>query len=445
MNNEPRAESRVWGWAVGLVAAIGVGLRVRALFANRSLWLDEAMLALNICGRTFGGLLAPLDYDQGAPIGFLMLERLAVVVMGPTELALRLVPFIASIAALALVYRFCRANFGIAAAAIGLALVALSPALISYSGEAKQYGVDVSVGLLLLTLAADALRIGLSGRRALILGAVGALAVWISHPAVFVLAGSGMTLMLDGVLKRRRAPVFVAAAISAFWLASFAATYLLSLKHLNANPTLNAMWETGFLSFPPKSLTDLRQYVVVVLGVFEAPYQNTQLEESLAGRMGLIAVTAFFAGILVLLRRDDRGLAALLVGPLAFAVLAAILHKYPLRYRLALFTTGPILLASATGLALLIRSEDRSARAVGRLLLVGLVLLPAMQAAKFLAESRPAYGRPNGAGTCRTRLASRRPLTHRRLFRPAIPLVPRVRSRARSRSHRADILGNTVG
>ena len=105
MNNEPRAESRVWGWAIGLVAVIGVGLRVRALFANRSLWLDEAMLALNICGRSFAGLLAPLDYDQGAPIGFLMLERLAVVVFGPTELALRLVPFFASIAALALAFQ----------------------------------------------------------------------------------------------------------------------------------------------------------------------------------------------------------------------------------------------------------------------------------------------------------------------------------------------------
>ncbi len=169
MNDEVRAESRVWGWAIGLVAVIGFGLRVRALLANRSLWLDEAMLALNICGRSFAGLLAPLDYDQGAPIGFLMLERLAVDVFGPTELALRLVPFIASIAALALAYRFCRANIGITAAAIGLALVALSPALISYSGEAKQYGVDVSVGLLVLTLAADARRIGLSGRRALIL------------------------------------------------------------------------------------------------------------------------------------------------------------------------------------------------------------------------------------------------------------------------------------
>ncbi len=139
-----------------------------------------------------------------------------------------------------------------------------------------------------------------------------------------------MTLMLDGIWKRRPALVLLAAATSAFWLASFAATYLLSLKHLNANPNLNAMWEAGFLSFPPKSVTDLRQYVVVVLGVFEAPYQNMQLEESLAGRMGLITATAFVAGILVLLRRDDRGLAGLLMGPLAFAVLAAILHKYPL-------------------------------------------------------------------------------------------------------------------
>ena len=62
------------------------------------------------CGRSFAGLLRPLDDDQGAPVGFLVLERLVVRLLGPTELALRLVPFLASIATLVLVYRFCRAH-----------------------------------------------------------------------------------------------------------------------------------------------------------------------------------------------------------------------------------------------------------------------------------------------------------------------------------------------
>ena len=392
MKDQSRADWKFWSWAAALAGALGIALRVRALSAHRSLWMDEAMLALNICGRSFSGLLAPLDYDQGAPIGFLMLERLAVVVFGPTELALRLVPFLASIATLALVYWFGRANFGRAAAAVGVALVALAPGLISYGAEAKQYAVDVAVGLLVLALGADALRLGLSRRRTLTLAALGALAVWLSHPAAFMLAGVGMTLIIDGILRRRPTQALVATGLSASWLASFAVIYFLSLKGLQSNKYLNSFWDSAFLTFPPASIKDLRQYVVVTLGIFEAPFQNTHLDESLTERMAVIAAAAWLTGVIVLVRRGDRGLASLLTAPLAIGVLAAVLHEYPLRFRLALFTAGPMLLVGTAGIAFLSRSEDGSCRAVGRVLLACMLALPGMQAVQFVLEPPAPYG-----------------------------------------------------
>jgi hypothetical protein len=77
---------------------VGVALRLVEYFHNRSIWWDEAMLALNVLHRTSGQLWRPLDYDQGAPIGFLLLERAAVDTLGQSELALRLVPLAAGIA-----------------------------------------------------------------------------------------------------------------------------------------------------------------------------------------------------------------------------------------------------------------------------------------------------------------------------------------------------------
>src|SRR5690606_12042987 len=59
-----------------LVVVLGIVLRLRQYFANRSLWVDEASLALNIINRSFGGLTQPLDYNQGAPVGFLFIEKL---------------------------------------------------------------------------------------------------------------------------------------------------------------------------------------------------------------------------------------------------------------------------------------------------------------------------------------------------------------------------------
>src|SRR6185295_12378688 len=83
--------------AVTAVVLVGAALRLIAYLAARSLWLDEAMLANNIVGRTFGALLGPLAEAQSAPWLFLFGERAATVLAGPNELALRLLPLAAGI------------------------------------------------------------------------------------------------------------------------------------------------------------------------------------------------------------------------------------------------------------------------------------------------------------------------------------------------------------
>ncbi|MCX7754677.1 MAG: hypothetical protein N2117_05455, partial [Anaerolineales bacterium] len=83
--------------AWGLIG-LGLVLRLRQYLINRSLWLDEAMLALNILHKDVWGLLGRLDYEQGAPVGFLLLEKLVVTLLGDGERALRLLPFLAGCA-----------------------------------------------------------------------------------------------------------------------------------------------------------------------------------------------------------------------------------------------------------------------------------------------------------------------------------------------------------
>src|SRR5216684_7540728 len=90
-------ERITWGF-VGL----GILFRLRQYLFDRSLWLDEADLVLNVIHRSPSELLKPLDYHQGAPLGFLMLEKSAVLGFGNDEMALRLVPFLSGILALIL-------------------------------------------------------------------------------------------------------------------------------------------------------------------------------------------------------------------------------------------------------------------------------------------------------------------------------------------------------
>lgn len=388
---EPRP-SRLAG-LTALAAAVGVALRVGALLDGRSLWMDEALLAWNTCGRSFAGLLRPLDLNQAAPIGFLMAEHLAVVALGPTEVALRLVPCLASIAALGLVYRICRANLDAEAAAFGVALAALAPALISYGAEAKQYAVDAAAALLVVDVAAAVLREGPSARRLARLAAAGAAAVWFSHPAVFVLAGAGPTVFVH--LARRRQPRAMAAmvGVGACWAASFLVNYALSLRSVQANGFLNDFWQFAFLPFPPRTPGDVRTYLSAFLGLFDTMFRYARFPGPIPVQAAAVAAAlAWLAGVVALARRGSGGLLALLLAPLAVATVAAMGQKYPLRGRMVLFDVGLNVVVIAAGVAAALRTSDGRGRALGRAFAAGLLLLAAVRDAPGVLRRPRPYG-----------------------------------------------------
>src|SRR5688500_20345890 len=81
--------SRTIPLALAALLGIAVIVRLRLFAARRSLWFDEAALAMNIVERSFSGLLRPLDHEQTAAPLFLWAERLALLVDGNNEWALR--------------------------------------------------------------------------------------------------------------------------------------------------------------------------------------------------------------------------------------------------------------------------------------------------------------------------------------------------------------------
>src|SRR5512135_269137 len=92
-----RTVNRVARDRLFVAGALTAGVLFRVIpYAERpSLSLDEARVALNIAGRSFMGLLRPLDYDQAAPPLFLWAEKIAVLLGGPNEYALRALPLLA--------------------------------------------------------------------------------------------------------------------------------------------------------------------------------------------------------------------------------------------------------------------------------------------------------------------------------------------------------------
>jgi hypothetical protein len=62
-------------WLTVAILAAGVVLSLAQFLFNRSLWWDEAAMALNIIHRSSAELLQPLDYAQSAPVLFLQILK----------------------------------------------------------------------------------------------------------------------------------------------------------------------------------------------------------------------------------------------------------------------------------------------------------------------------------------------------------------------------------
>lgn len=65
-----------------IIIFVGSILRLLEYLYNRSVWLDEANLSLNLINKTFIQLLQPLDFGQYAPIGFLWIEKVVFYCLG---------------------------------------------------------------------------------------------------------------------------------------------------------------------------------------------------------------------------------------------------------------------------------------------------------------------------------------------------------------------------
>jgi hypothetical protein len=321
----------VWG-----LLGLGVALRLAWYLHCPPLWLDEASLALNLVRRTAAGLLHPLDYNQGAPLGFLEISRLVLVLGGPSEYALRLVPLLAGIALLPLGYALARRILTPAGALLALALLSCSPFLIRYSGEAKQYSVDVLVTLALLLLLLRVDPRAVRRREAAQLALFGALALWLSHPAAFVLAAGGTAHFVAALRARAVPSLRRLAAVGTAWVVSLGVLFAVSLRDLLHNGVLVQYWKDDFFPtagghWPAAVVHWLRIHV----WVFDDP-----------GGFGLLPAWVFaglaaVAAVALVATRRTWAL-VLLLGPVLLALAASAARAYPFAGRLLLFAV-PIL------------------------------------------------------------------------------------------------------
>jgi hypothetical protein len=320
----------------------GLVLRVRQYLTGRSLWVDEAMLALNIVNRNMQELFTPLDYDQGAPLGFLLIENLFHLLLGRSEYALRLFPLILGILSMGLFHGLLQRLLRYEVARwIALALFVFNPRLIYYSSEVKQYIVDVFVTLMLMLLALPLMETRARMKDRLWFTAAGFLALWFSHPVLFVLAGIGLVLLMDAIQRRDFENLRATLGMGVLWVATIVLLYLLLLKDLQQNAYMKEYWQSGFLPLPAWS---------------DLPWFSRVVSENIRLQLGIIYVVPLTVTLLLLgwfhFWKRQRTVAFTIAAILLMLVTASALHLYPVLERMILFTVplGLLLLGAAVEL-----------------------------------------------------------------------------------------------
>jgi hypothetical protein len=334
------------------IAAIGISLDIFLWAGPPPLWLDEEAIALNIRDRSFADLAGPLWLGQSAPFGWLVMQRVIVLTLGTSELALRLIPLLFGIATVVTAVWVGHRWMGKAGTVALVVVCGAAESLTHYRFEVKHYTADGFWGLLLPALAVWAIEGANPSqrmRRAIGWWLVAAVAHFFANGALLVTPACAVVLLLlvwrrDG---RQAAATFV--LVGLVWIAAFLVNYQLSIRNAHESAYLRGFWASAL---PPESagLIDRAQWLIDRVQPLARDPGGTQLWKSL----WLLAICGFtFA-----MKPSLGGMFSTV--PLAAFAFAA-LGLVPLRERLAIWIVPSLYV----GLALAIDKAVRVARHAG--------------------------------------------------------------------------------
>ena len=339
----------LWYSLFGLIILAAAALRLYQYLIGRSLWLDEAQLALNIERHGVAHLLTQtLELNQGAPAGFLLIEKLAADTLGKGEYALRAFPLFCGLVAIPLFVVLARRTLSPLAVPIALVFFAASGPLIYYSSEVKWYATDTMAALAIAVMSTMLIGESVSLRRATVLGLLGALLIQLSFAAVIVAAAMGGVLLAVAAASRRRDRLVAVLPTLLLWAGSslvFLLFYVKTLRHyhLAGGSVADGGSGSGLLR---RSLHQLKELSAAaeIHHANRSPWTLVTVAVALLAALG--AVTLFRRRPLIL---------TLLLAPGALVFVLGLAGKYSILPRSILFVVPFLFLLSAEGIAAVAR------------------------------------------------------------------------------------------
>ncbi len=376
----------------GCLVALGLWLRFFHYLRDPSMWHDEAALTLNVLHKGFAGLLGPLFFAEAAPPLFLWVERLVTLLLGDGTFALRLVPFLASCAALLLMVPVARRLLPPRAVPWAILLFACSDNLLWHACEAKPYAVEVLCAVFLLAVYCRT-RSWPLGRQFVVYGLLAPVLIFLAYPGCF-LCGGLLLALLPAVWRSGSARTWLGYGLLALVIVGSFGLLVVGPVHAQRCESMTSCW----LDLFPPWHRPWKVPVWVVASTLEVGRYCCRP----TGQV-LLAVAAL--GGFLLWRQGQRALVVLLAAPVGLALAASCLRAYPYGgARVLAYAAPAVALCTAAGIPVLadwLKARFRPGLAV----LGGLLLAPAAWAAYHVVVP---WERADCAG------ASAYVLTHRR-------------------------------
>jgi hypothetical protein len=307
---------------------------------------------------TLPGLVtSPLDYQQQAPLGFLVLVKSCVILFGENEMALRLIPLLCGIVALLAFYKLANHFLAPVAVFVSTAIIATAPFLVYHSVEIKQYSSEMLMSIVAFLLYVEYNK-KQDLRSLLTWGLAGALVLWFSHSAVFVFAGIGCGLSLYHILRKNWQTFMYLMVPFSLWMLSFLVHYFAYIYNAQ-KPEWLTLWFQGHNSYMPvSSVTSTVKWIVFqfyrfleyplgLLWVWENHTFSNFIVRNLM-RMPLLPTAFFVAGIVAWYKMEKKSF-IVLIFPILLTLLASGLEMYPVYERLKVFLAAIIVLFMAKG------------------------------------------------------------------------------------------------
>ncbi|UOG75855.1 glycosyltransferase family 39 protein [Hymenobacter tibetensis] len=374
------------------VIIIGAFLRVFHFFDNRSLWIDELYLNVNLIKMNFIDLLTkPMDYQQKAPLGYLWMTKLSVLLFGKGERALRLSSLVGGIASILLFVPVARFFLKPWSVIIAVGILAFGEPFVYYTTEAKQYGIELLASVLALYLFVK-FQHRLEVKHLLLWGITGGILVWFSNSSIFVLAGIGIVVSCNLLLKGEWKSLFFKLIPFGMWLVSFALVYFLFLRNYADSGWLKDFFETGCNAFLPlfsplseniewfaythyilleRNLGMLVKFGKNIVGPDIKDYSTVQT----FFRLPFLPILLELVGVVALFRRNKYRLFILVV-PIALTLVASAFKAYPFFERLIIFLAPLFILLISYGAQVTAEAFGRRNRNLVASILVLLLLFP---------------------------------------------------------------------